>query len=123
MVGGCRGAEDQARLRDLQQYAEELGIGDYVEWYVNVPFSELKMLLGGAVGGLHTMTDEHFGISVVEYMAAGEGDVHASVSMSASHDYLQHSVRQPVTLPYLQQVCHVCYASKAAYASMLGRCC
>lgn len=39
--------------------------------YVNVPYSELRFLLGGAVGGLHTMVDEHFGISVVEYMAAG----------------------------------------------------
>lgn len=38
---------------------------------VNVPYSELRFLLGGAVGGLHTMVDEHFGISVVEYMAAG----------------------------------------------------
>jgi alpha-1,2-mannosyltransferase len=28
-------------------------------------------LLGGAVVGLHTMMDEHFGIAVVEYMAAG----------------------------------------------------
>ena len=28
-------------------------------------------LLGEAVAGLHTMEDEHFGISVVEYMAAG----------------------------------------------------
>lgn len=28
-------------------------------------------LLGGAVAGLHGMIDEHFGISVVEYMAAG----------------------------------------------------
>ena len=28
-------------------------------------------LLAGAVGGLHTMRDEHFGISVVQYMAAG----------------------------------------------------
>lgn len=28
-------------------------------------------LLGGAVAGIHTMIDEHFGISVVEYMAAG----------------------------------------------------
>lgn len=28
-------------------------------------------LLGGAVAGIHSMTDEHFGISVVEYMAAG----------------------------------------------------
>jgi alpha-1,2-mannosyltransferase len=32
---------------------------------------ELVKLLGGAIAGLHTMTDEHFGISVVEYMAAG----------------------------------------------------
>lgn len=28
-------------------------------------------LLGAAVAGIHSMTDEHFGISVVEYMAAG----------------------------------------------------
>lgn len=28
-------------------------------------------LLAGAVAGIHSMTDEHFGISVVEYMAAG----------------------------------------------------
>jgi alpha-1,2-mannosyltransferase len=36
-----------------------------------VSFTELQALLGEAVGGLHTMQDEHFGISVVEYMAAG----------------------------------------------------
>jgi hypothetical protein len=58
--------------RPEQEYARELGLGSSVEWCVNVPFSELKQLLGGAVGGLHSMTDEHFGISVVEYMAAGE---------------------------------------------------
>lgn len=28
-------------------------------------------LLGHATAGLHSMIDEHFGISVVEYMAAG----------------------------------------------------
>ncbi|CAK9166070.1 unnamed protein product [Ilex paraguariensis] len=27
-------------------------------------------LLGGAIAGIHSMTDEHFGISIVEYMAA-----------------------------------------------------
>nr|POE86364.1 isoform 2 of gdp-man:man(3)glcnac(2)-pp-dol alpha-1,2-mannosyltransferase [Quercus suber] len=32
---------------------------------------DLVRLLGGAVAGIHSMTDEHFGISVVEYMAAG----------------------------------------------------
>jgi len=43
-----------------------------VEFCINVPFDELTSLLAGAVGGLHTMLDEHFGISVVEYMAAGK---------------------------------------------------
>lgn len=28
-------------------------------------------LLGGAAVGIHSMVDEHFGISVVEYMASG----------------------------------------------------
>lgn len=44
---------------------------DVVDFAINVSFDELKRLLGEAVGGLHTMLDEHFGISVVEYMAAG----------------------------------------------------
>ena len=44
---------------------------DVVDFAINVSFEELKRLLGEAVGGLHTMLDEHFGISVVEYMAAG----------------------------------------------------
>ncbi len=42
-----------------------------VDWCVNASFDELRLLLGDAVAGLHTMVDEHFGISVVEYMAAG----------------------------------------------------
>lgn len=32
---------------------------------------DLVGLLAGAIAGIHSMTDEHFGISVVEYMAAG----------------------------------------------------
>ena len=43
-----------------------------MEFVVNADFLEVKQLLGGAVGGLHTMLDEHFGISIVEYMAAGQ---------------------------------------------------
>eukprot|EP00879_Flechtneria_rotunda_P003773 GHRR01004012.1.p1 GENE.GHRR01004012.1~~GHRR01004012.1.p1 ORF type:complete len:487 (+),score=120.70 GHRR01004012.1:258-1718(+) len=71
MVGSCRGPDDEQRLQRLQQYAVELGIAESVQWHVNVPYSQLKQLLGDAVGGLHTMLDEHFGISLVEYMAAG----------------------------------------------------
>lgn len=32
---------------------------------------DLVRLLGSAFAGIHSMIDEHFGISVVEYMAAG----------------------------------------------------
>lgn len=71
MVGSCRNDADRGRLAALQRQADDLGLGTSVEWHVNVPFDELKAMLGGAVGGLHTMVDEHFGISVVEYMAAG----------------------------------------------------
>lgn len=51
--------------------ASELGIASDVEWCVNAPYAELKALLAEAVGGVHSMIDEHFGICVVEYMAAG----------------------------------------------------
>ena len=72
LVGGCRGDEDAARLENLKLLANELGLtDDIVEFRVNVSFEELCELLGDAVAGLHSMVDEHFGISVVEYMAAG----------------------------------------------------
>ena len=51
--------------------AEQLGIAHCVDFCVNAPYAEVRQLLGGAVAGLHTMLDEHFGISIVEYMAAG----------------------------------------------------
>ena len=38
---------------------------------VNAPLATLTALLGTSLVGLHTMRDEHFGIGVVEYMAAG----------------------------------------------------
>ena len=52
--------------------AEELQIAGQVDFCVNASAAEVRELLGGAVGGLHSMVDEHFGISVVEYMAAGK---------------------------------------------------
>lgn len=44
---------------------------------------ELVQLLGGAVAGLHSMIDEHFGISVVEYMAAGAIPIGECVMISS----------------------------------------
>ena len=60
-----------------------MGLDDCVDFYVNVPSLEVQQLLGGAVGGLHTMVDEHFGISIVEYMAAGESALHHILPFAA----------------------------------------
>ena len=71
IVGGCRGEGDERRLDALRSTAKDLGVDDRVEFHVDVPYARLRELLGGAAGGVHTMLDEHFGICVVEYMAAG----------------------------------------------------
>ena len=71
LIGSCRGGGDQDRVDQLQKLAEELGIGDSVEFVLNQPYSVLKDYLGRASVGIHTMWNEHFGIGVVEMMAAG----------------------------------------------------
>ncbi|KAF9616924.1 hypothetical protein IFM89_032994 [Coptis chinensis] len=70
-VGSCRNKEDEDRLQKLKDRAIELKLEKDVEFYKNLMYRDLVRLLGGAIAGLHSMIDEHFGISVVEYMAAG----------------------------------------------------
>ncbi|KAK2406850.1 asparagine-linked glycosylation protein [Trifolium repens] len=70
-VGSCRNKSDDERLQRLKDKAIELNVNEQVEFHKNVTYRDLVGLLGGAVSGIHSMTDEHFGISVVEYMAAG----------------------------------------------------
>lgn len=71
LIGGCRDQGDADRAAALQALAEELGISQYVQLIRNAPFSDVVSVLGASVAGLHSMTDEHFGISLVEYLAAG----------------------------------------------------
>ncbi|GJP70865.1 hypothetical protein CLOP_g1757 [Closterium sp. NIES-67] len=71
LVGSSRHREDERRIELLGCLAVSLGIERRVDFAVNIPFRDLQQLLGSATCGLHTMWDEHFGISVVEYMAAG----------------------------------------------------
>ncbi|KAI3458523.1 hypothetical protein Pfo_015186 [Paulownia fortunei] len=70
-VGSCRNEADEKRLQHLKDRANELELGSDVEFHKNVTYSELVSLLSGAAAGIHSMIDEHFGISVVEYMASG----------------------------------------------------
>ncbi|KAL8172381.1 hypothetical protein V2J09_024185 [Rumex salicifolius] len=70
-VGSCRNKADEDRLQSLVEQAAELKVENHVEFHKNILYRDLVRLLGGATMGIHSMIDEHFGISVVEYMAAG----------------------------------------------------
>ena len=71
LVGSCRNDDDEARLALLKKMVQELGLATNVEFAVNVPYSTIKTCLEESSVGIHTMWNEHFGIGIVEMMAAG----------------------------------------------------
>ncbi|KAI9095198.1 hypothetical protein DFS34DRAFT_651528 [Phlyctochytrium arcticum] len=71
MVGGVRHAEDQRRVQTLKALIQELGLKDSITILENAAYETLQLLLRQSSIGLHSMQDEHFGIGIVEYMAAG----------------------------------------------------
>eukprot|EP00003_Mantamonas_plastica_P024266 TRINITY_DN4492_c0_g1_i11.p1 TRINITY_DN4492_c0_g1~~TRINITY_DN4492_c0_g1_i11.p1 ORF type:complete len:250 (-),score=85.32 TRINITY_DN4492_c0_g1_i11:58-807(-) len=71
MIGSCRNEGDQAIIDGVNAKAKELGVDQHIELAINASFDQLKEYLSSASVGLHTMWNEHFGIGVVELMAAG----------------------------------------------------
>ncbi|KAL1117745.1 hypothetical protein AAG570_004060, partial [Ranatra chinensis] len=71
-VGSCRGPEDDIRVKDMMDLCKHLSLEDNVEFKINVPYDELKKELSTSIIGLHAMWNEHFGIGVVECMAASQ---------------------------------------------------
>lgn len=71
LIGSCRNDEDRERLKRLQDAAKQLNINKYIEWKTKLQFNDLKKELQRASAGLHVMSNEHFGIGIVECMAAG----------------------------------------------------
>ncbi len=71
LLGSTRHHQDEQLVKTLQNEAENLGISSKVHFVVNASFVDMQGWLGAASVGLHTMWNEHFGISVVEMMAAG----------------------------------------------------
>jgi alpha-1,2-mannosyltransferase len=71
LMGSSRDASDEERIASLRALATELRLDEHVEFVVNAPYSEVIERLSRASIGLSTMRDEHFGINVVEFMAAG----------------------------------------------------
>eukprot|EP00606_Chrysophyceae_sp_TOSAG23-5_P001090 GSChrysophyteH2.ASY1.ANO1.504.1 assembled CDS len=71
MLGSTRNSDDEKLVQLLRAQATELGVASRVRFVINAPYAELQTWLAAASVGLHTMWNEHFGISVVEMMAAG----------------------------------------------------
>ena len=71
LIGGCRNEEDEKRVNDLKDLCKHFSIENNVEFRLNVPFEELCQAMQKASIGLHSMWNEHFGIAVVEMLAAG----------------------------------------------------
>ena len=71
LVGSCRGNEDETRVEELRKLVLALGLVESVDFVLNQPYSVVKDWFGKASVGIHTMWNEHFGIGVVEMMAAG----------------------------------------------------
>jgi alpha-1,2-mannosyltransferase len=118
LVGSCRGEDDRQLVDQLQKLARELNIQDNVEFVLNQPYSVLKDYLSRASIGIHTMWNEHFGIGVVEMMAAGLVTI-AHDSGGPESDIIQSPWNEK-TLDYNN--CTGCLASDAEqYAALMSR--
>ena len=71
LIGSCRDQGDLDRVQELKKLSDGLGIEDYVSFHIKIPFHQLLRCLAMSDVGMHTMDNEHFGISLVEMMAAG----------------------------------------------------
>ena len=71
LLGSCRNNEDTQRVIELKKTVKKFYLEPYVRFETNVAFDRLKEELGMASAALHTMWNEHFGIGLVECMAAG----------------------------------------------------
>ena len=71
LVGSVRDSEDATRVYNLRLLAHELKIKEHVEFVCDASWSEILTRLRKSWVGVNGMWNEHFGIGVVEYQAAG----------------------------------------------------
>ena len=71
MFGSIRNEEDERYVQQLQAKIDSLALQSTVKICTNQSYDVIQFFLSIAQIGLHTMWNEHFGISVVEMMAAG----------------------------------------------------
>ncbi|EGR32597.1 hypothetical protein IMG5_076270 [Ichthyophthirius multifiliis] len=71
IVGSTRNQNDIQLLQNLKNQIKDFNLVQNVHFIENPQYTQVIQLLQESTIGLHTMKDEHFGISVVEMMAAG----------------------------------------------------
>ncbi|PMD26983.1 glycosyltransferase family 4 protein [Hyaloscypha hepaticicola] len=71
LIGSVRDDGDSKRVYELRLLANELKIKDNVEFHLDASWPEILEWLRKASIGVNGMWNEHFGIGVVEYQAAG----------------------------------------------------
>ncbi|KAK2054076.1 glycosyl transferase group 1 [Colletotrichum caudatum] len=71
LIGSVRDDHDSKRVYTLRLLVNELGIKDRVEFHLDASWPEILDWLQRASVGVNGMWNEHFGIGVVEYQAAG----------------------------------------------------
>ena len=82
----------------LKQMIKELGLTDYVTFEINASLDRLLSIIQESRVYFHPMVGEHFGMSVIEAIAAGliavvpdEGGVTEFVSQEYQYNTLQHA--------------------------------
>lgn len=71
ILGSCRNRQDEELVASLRSRVAEYDLQNNVEFHINIKFPALLNLLETSHIGVHTMWNEHFGIGVIEMMAAG----------------------------------------------------
>ncbi|PWW74162.1 Glycosyltransferase Family 4 protein [Tuber magnatum] len=71
LIGSVRHLEDRTRVYDLRLLTHEKGIKDNVVFICDASWGDILQWLGRSWIGVNAMWNEHFGIGVVEYQAAG----------------------------------------------------
>ncbi|KAF1820360.1 glycosyltransferase family 4 protein [Dissoconium aciculare CBS 342.82] len=69
LVGSVRDDADEKRVYKLRLHAQE--VKDSVDFVVNAKWPQILNFLSSSAVGVNGMWNEHFGIGVVEYQAAG----------------------------------------------------
>ena len=71
LIGSVRDSDDAKRVYELRLLAHELKIKEQVEFVCDASWPDILKWLGKSSVGVNGMWNEHFGIGVVEYQAAG----------------------------------------------------